>query len=293
MKPNRYLISDYMGLIKFKMSFMLAFSSLFGFVLHLQKFSSHFILLFIGILLLSFGCAVLNNFQDRNRDKLYIRTKYRPLAQGRISGQIALLISIILICSGLILLHFIDQLYSQGWYQIILGILAVIFYNGLYTNLKNYPLTAIIVGAICGTLPVYMGWMFAGGGFSDLSIWMICFSWMLWQIPHSWLIILNETSEIQCFQNMSILRVFNQHQLIRIIWLWMFSFFIVISYIALISMKFNMLISAIFFLITGGIFIVFSAYLFLSTNYMRFKFLFHQINAYILFLILFTSINHF
>ncbi len=227
---------------------MLAFSSLFGFVLHLQKSSSHFILLFIGILLLSFGCAVLNNFQDRNRDKLYIRTKYRPLAQGRISGKIALLISIILICSGLILLHFIDQLYSQGWYQIILGILAVIFYNGLYTNLKNYPLTAIIVGAICGTLPVYMGWMFAGGGFSDLSIWMICFSWMLWQIPHSWLIILNETSEIKCSQNMSILRIFNQHQLIRIIWLWMFSFFVVISLIALISMKFNIIISVVFFL---------------------------------------------
>ena len=282
-----------MDLIKFKMSFMLALSSLFGFVLHLQKFSSHFIFLFIGILLLSFGCAVLNNFQDRNRDKLYIRTKYRPLAQGRISGQIALLSSIILICSGLILLHFIDQLFNERWCQIIFGILAVIFYNGLYTNLKNYPLTAIIVGAICGTLPVYMGWMFAGGGFSDLPIWMICLSWMLWQIPHSWLIILNETSEIQCLQNMSILRIFNQHQLIRIIWLWMFSFFVIISYIALISMKFNIIISVVFFLITGGIFIVFSGYLFLSTNDMKYKFLFHQINAYILFLILFTSINHF
>jgi len=293
MKPNRYLISDFMDLIKFKMSFMLALSSLFGFVLYLQQFSSHFIFLFIGILLLSFGCAVLNNFQDRNRDKLYIRTKYRPLAQGRISGQIALLSSIILICSGLILLHFIDQLFNERWCQIIFGILAVIFYNGLYTNLKNYPLTAIIVGAICGTLPVYMGWMFAGGGFFDLSIWMICFSWMLWQIPHSWLIILNEISEIQYLQNMSILRIFNQHQLIRIIWLWMFSFFVIISYIALISMKFNIIISVVFFLITGGIFIVFSGYLFLSTNDMKYKFLFHQINAYILFLILFTSINHF
>jgi len=272
---------------------MLALSSLFGFVLHLQKFSSHFIFLFIGILFLSFGCAVLNNFQDRNRDKLYIRTKYRPLAQGRISGKIALMISISFICFGLVSLHFIDQFYNQRWHQLFLGILAIFLYNGLYTNLKHYPLTAIVFGAICGTIPVYMGWMFAGGGFSDLTIWMICFSWILWQIPHSWLIILNEISEIQYLQNMSILRIFNQHQLIRIIWLWMFSFFVVISFIALISMKFNMVVSAVFFLITGGIFIVFSGYLFLSTNDMKYKLLFHQINAYILFLILFTSINHF
>ena len=293
MKINRHLISDVSSLIKCKMSVMLALSSLFGFVLHLQKFSFHFIFLFIGILLLCFGCAVLNNFQDRNRDKLFIRTKYRPLVQGRISRQIALVIGISFICSGLILLHFIDQLYNQGWHQLFLGILAVFLYNGLYTQFKNYPLTAIIIGAICGTLPVYMGWIFAGGGSSDLSIWMVCFSWMLWQIPHSWLIILNETSEVQCLRNMNILRIFNQYQLVRIIWLWVFSFFIVISYIALISMKFNMVIFAAFFLITGGIFIVFSAYLFLSTDKMKYKFLFHQINAYILFLILFASINHF
>ncbi len=149
MKTNRYLIADLIDLVKFKMSFMLALSSLFGFVLHLQKFSLHFIFLFIGILLLCFGCAVLNNFQDRNRDKLYIRTKYRPLVQGRISQRIALLISISFICSGLILLLFIDQFYNQGWHQLFLGILAVFLYNGLYTNLKNYPLTAIIIGAIC------------------------------------------------------------------------------------------------------------------------------------------------
>ncbi len=286
-------MADMIGLIKFKMSFMLALSSLFGFVLHLQKFSFHFILLFMGILLLCFGCAVLNNFQDRNRDKLYLRTKYRPLVQGRISGQIALVIGIGFICSGLVLLHFIDQFYNHRWHQFFLGILAVFLYNGLYTHLKNYPLTAIIIGAICGTLPVYMGWMFAGGGFSDLSIWMICFSWMLWQIPHTWLLTLNETSEIQRSQHISILRIFNHHQLIRIIWLWIFSFFILISFIALISMKLNMVESAVFFLITGGIFIVFSVYLFLSTNDMKYKFLFHQINAYILFLIMFTSIIHF
>lgn len=293
MKMNRYLVPDVIGLIKFKMSFMLALSSLFGFALHLQEFSFHFIFLFIGILLLCFGCAVLNNFQDRNRDKLFIRTKYRPLAQGRISEQVALALSIMLICSGLILLHVIDQLYHRGWQQLFLGLLAVLLYNGLYTNLKNYPLTAIITGAICGTLPVYMGWYFAGGGGSDLSIWMIGFSWMLWQIPHSWLIILNETSEVQCLRNMNIFKTFNHYQLIRIIWLWVFSFFIVISYIALISMKLNMVVAAVFFLITGGLFIVFSAYLFLSTNSMKYKFLFHQINAYILFLILFTSINYF
>jgi len=293
MKTNRSLMADLIGLIKFKMSFMLALSSLFGFILHLQKFSFHFILLFIGLLLLCFGCAALNNFQDRNRDKLFIRTKYRPLVQGRIPEQVALLISIGFICFGLILLHFIDQLYNQGWLQLFLGILAVLLYNGLYTNLKNYPLTAILFGAICGTLPVYMGWMFAGGGLSDPTIWMICFAWMLWQIPHSWLIILNETSGVQGLRNMGILRIFNQHQLVRIIWLWTFSFFIVISFIALTTMKFNLAVSAVFFLITTGLFVVFSAYLFLSTNGRKYKFLFQQINAYILFLILFTSINHF
>jgi len=286
-------MTDVIGLIKFKMSFLLALSSLFGFVLHLQKFSFHFIFLFIGILLLCFGCAVLNNFQDRKRDKLYNRTKYRPLAQERISGKIALMISISFICCGLVSLHFIDQFYNQRWYQLFLGILAIFLYNGLYTNLKHYPMTAIVFGAICGTLPVYMGWMFAGGGFSDLTIWMICFSWILWQIPHSWLIILNEKSEGQGLPNMGILKIFNQHQLVRIIWLWVFSFFIAISFIALTAMKINLVISAVFFLITAGLFVAFSAYLFLSTNGMKYKFLFQQINAYILFLIVFTSINHF
>ena len=162
-------------------------SALFGFVLAAQELTLAGVGLGLSILVLSLGCAALNNVQDREFDLWFARTQSRALPSGRLRPKPVAVLGVVLILSGI---GGLTVLPRTSLLVPALGILAVVCYNGLYTPLKKTTLWAIVPGTISGMLPPMIGWAAGGGFLLDHEILLIAAVMGLWQIPHFFLILL-------------------------------------------------------------------------------------------------------
>ena len=162
-------IKSLMELVKFFLSLFIALSAVFGFVLANNLFSLKAFFLGVFVLLLAWGCAALNNIQDKTYDACFLRTCKRVLPSQKLKTRTAFIIAVLGIVFGLLGL----LLFFKGFLAFVYGILALIFYNFLYTPLKKRTLLAIIPGAISGMLPPLIGWSAAGAQVLDLRIIII------------------------------------------------------------------------------------------------------------------------
>jgi protoheme IX farnesyltransferase len=119
------------------------------------------------------------------------RTRIRPIPSGRLSPSSALRISLLLLISGACLLYGFTN-----WKAFGSGLLAIFLYNGVYTPLKKRTLFAIIPGALVGAIPPAIGW-FSGGGNMEARLLAFCSFFFIWQIPHSWLLLLDFRKDYQ------------------------------------------------------------------------------------------------
>ena len=170
-------------LIKFRLSFLVTFSSVVGFLLSSNyiNYFSLFILIISGFFIT--GSSIINNqIIEKDSDKLMNRTKNRPLPTNKISSRNALFISLALSITGLILMVlFLNKLTAT------LSFLSLFIYTFLYTPLKKVGPIAVFVGAIPGALPPLIGW---AASTNDISLEaLIIFSiQFIWQFPHFWAI---------------------------------------------------------------------------------------------------------
>jgi protoheme IX farnesyltransferase len=170
-------------LIKFRLSFLVTFSAVFGFLLSSNyiNYFSLFILIISGFFIT--GSSIINNqIIEKDSDKLMNRTKNRPLPTNKISSRNALFISLALSITGLILMVlFLNKLTA------LLSFFSLIIYTFLYTPLKKVGPIAVFVGAIPGALPPLIGW---AASTNDISLEaLIIFSiQFIWQFPHFWAI---------------------------------------------------------------------------------------------------------
>jgi len=173
----------FLELIKFRLSFLVTFSAVFGFLLSSNyiNYFSLFILIISGFFIT--GSSIINNqIIEKDSDKLMNRTKNRPLPTNKISSINALFISLALSISGLILMVlFLNKLTA------LLSFFSLIIYTFLYTPLKKVGPIAVFVGAIPGALPPLIGW---AASTNDISLEaLIIFSiQFIWQFPHFWAI---------------------------------------------------------------------------------------------------------
>ena len=176
-------IKLFFELIKFRLSFLVTFSAVFGFLLSSNyiNYFSLFILIISGFFIT--GSSIINNqIIEKDSDKLMNRTKNRPLPTNKISSRNALFISLALCITGLILMVlFLNKLTA------LLSFLSLIIYTFLYTPLKKVGPIAVFVGAIPGALPPLIGWV---ASTNDISLEaLIIFSiQFIWQFPHFWAI---------------------------------------------------------------------------------------------------------
>lgn len=164
---------------------MLGVSTAFGFLLASPGLSPGLVAVSAGVTLLAGGAATLNSLQEWRRDALIRRTAGRPLPRGELRPGQALGQSLALIAAGLLLLAL-----SSGPQPFVAGLLALLLYNGVYTPLKERTLLAIVPGALCGSLPPVIGWLAGGGPLQSPTVLLIMLLLVLWQIPHSWLVML-------------------------------------------------------------------------------------------------------
>lgn len=178
-------IKAYYELVKFRLSAVVTFSAVFGFILGDSaayfSWGSFLGLLFGGFLVSGASCAA-NEIWERDVDKLMNRTKNRPLPTDAISLTEAYWFTFITALSGISLLWIFTNPLTT-----CLALLSMVLYAFVYTPLKKVGPIAVFVGAIPGALPPLLGWTAATGSISHeaLIIFGIQF---IWQFPHFWAI---------------------------------------------------------------------------------------------------------
>lgn len=171
-------------LLKFRLSFLVAFSASFGYLLATKGQPDYVVLmaLSIGGFLISGASIIINQILEKDLDKLMRRTATRPLPTERMSVQEAIICGLVVGGLGFALLGIFTNVLTA-----ILALISMLLYGLVYTPLKRVGVIAVWVGALPGALPPLLGWIAATGEITreGLLIFAIQF---IWQFPHFWAI---------------------------------------------------------------------------------------------------------
>lgn len=143
------------------------------------------------------------------------RTKNRPIPSGQISSFGALLWALLLSISGSLLIYF-----GSGFLALQLAILALIWYNFIYTPLKKKTAFAVVPGSVIGALPPLVGWVAGGGSLTDPQALIIAFFFFIWQVPHFWLLLLKYGKEYEEAGFPSLTSIYSEKQIKYTTFIW-------------------------------------------------------------------------
>jgi len=208
----------YLELCKTRIAFAAALSAVLGYLLAASEIGWQVGIFIPGVFILACGALVLNQCQEKELDALMPRTCGRPLPSGRITPFAALLFALLLIVSGLLLL-----LTGGGLPEAVLGLLALLWYNGVYTLLKRKSAFAVVPGGLTGAVPPAIGWLAGGGGLEDYKLLVVVFFFFLWQVPHSWLLMTCYGEDYKRAGLPTLNDHFSSGQIKRIIFSWLFA----------------------------------------------------------------------
>lgn len=171
-------------LLKFRLSFLVAFSGGMGYMLGAKSnlnWSSLFLFALAGILV-TISSNIINQILEKDSDAKMSRTRNRPLPTERITVAEAWLLAIISGVVGLSLFVLFFNITAAG-----LAFISLILYAFSYTPLKIKTPLAVFVGAIPGALPPMIGWIAVTNKFG-LEPGILFAIQFFWQFPHYWAI---------------------------------------------------------------------------------------------------------
>jgi protoheme IX farnesyltransferase len=177
-------LKAYYDLLKPRLSFLVAFSAAFGFLLGAEGTPDLFLLLMlsVGSFLISGSAVTINQVIERNLDTLMKRTSGRPIPTSKISHLEASIYSVVVFVVGIIMVAYCTNVFAA-----LLATSSLIIYAFVYTPLKKVGPVAVFVGAIPGALPPLIGWVAATGTLT-YEAWIIFGIQFIWQFPHFWAI---------------------------------------------------------------------------------------------------------
>lgn len=176
----RERIQAFVELTKPRIAFMLILSAAAGFYMGTVG-AFNFVLFvnaMIGIGLLAFGVATMNQWLERRIDVHMERTAGRPLPTGRVTPNEALFFGIVQCAVAELYLFFLVNPLTAAF-----GTTVIVGYVFLYTPLKTKTSASTAIGAIPGAMPPLMGWTAAANEFT-LGAWILFVFLFLWQFPH-------------------------------------------------------------------------------------------------------------
>jgi heme o synthase len=176
---RRARVSDLFELTKPRITFLVLISTLVGFYMGSESLQG--LLLFhtiLGTALVAAGASALNQYLERDLDARMLRTRTRPIPDGRLLPADALVFSLVISFVGILYLAVFVNALTAG-----LGALTLGAYVLLYTPLKTRTTWCTLIGAFPGAMPPLMGWAAARGDLHiiGISLFAILF---LWQMPH-------------------------------------------------------------------------------------------------------------
>jgi protoheme IX farnesyltransferase len=210
----RHHLGIVLELSKVRIASMSVVTVLAGYVLAAGGVETSAINAAAGVFLLACGASALNQWQERDLDALMTRTAGRPLPSGRVTSRYVLATALTSLVLGSAALY-------PRWEAIVLGILTVFWYNGVYTPLKKITAFAAVPGGVVGALPPVIGWVCAGGDVFDPRIGAVAFFFFIWQIPHFWLLLMRTGEDYRRAGLPTLTAVFSRSQLSRVTFVWM------------------------------------------------------------------------
>ena len=182
-RPAREVVLDYVSLAKPRIIPLLLITALGGMMMAERGWPSTGLVLLTlaGGALAAAGAGAINCWIDRDLDGAMLRTRRRPLPDGRIAPSHALLFGIALGLAAFILLAF--------WVNVLAATLAIsglLFYVFVYTLwLKRWTVQNIVIGGAAGAVPPVVGWAAVTHRVDLTAIYLFAVIF-LWTPPHFW-----------------------------------------------------------------------------------------------------------
>ena len=174
---------DYLALCKPRIVALIVFTAIVGMFLSTPGMMPVDLLFFasIGIWLAAASAAVINQLVDQKIDSEMLRTRSRPLVQGRVSAASAALFALILGCASMLILACYVNVLTA-----VLSLFSLIGYGFIYSMyLKRATPQNIVIGGIAGAAPPVLGWTAITNHLDPnaLLLFLIIFAWTP---PHFW-----------------------------------------------------------------------------------------------------------
>lgn len=188
---NESSLEDFLSLLKPRVMSLAIFTSVCGLLLAPNQI--HPFLIFVAILCISIGAGAsgaINMWYDQDIDGLMVRTKGRPIPQGKISALDALGFGTILAVISVLVLGL-----AVNYFAAFLLFFSIFFYIFIYTIwLKRRTPQNIVIGGAAGAFPPVIGWACSTGDISvfPLILFLIIF---MWTPPHFWALALYKDIE--------------------------------------------------------------------------------------------------
>lgn len=171
-------------LLKFRLSFLVSISAVFGLAIAAEGNASVLQLFVIGLggFLITGASNSLNQLFEKDLDAKMSRTESRPLPTQRLSETETVLFALIIGVLGIAIIGFYFNLAAA-----LLGIIGLLSYAFVYTPMKRISSISVFIGAIPGGLPPLIGWV-AWTGEIGMGGWILFIFQFFWQFPHFWAI---------------------------------------------------------------------------------------------------------
>lgn len=271
---------------KVRITFAVTLTTIAGYILAKGTIDTGIILPVLGIFILACGSAALNHIQDRDKDAIMERTSNRPIPSGEVSTSLALFIGLSEVVLGSYLIYL-----GSGFLALQLGLLALIWYNGIYTPLKRKTAFAVIPGSVIGALPPLVGWVAAGGSLSDPKAMVLGLFFFMWQVPHFWLLMLKYGQEYQKAGFPSITSKISVQQVKNSTFLWTLATAVSALMVAMSGLISMTIFKIMILLASIWLIVVFARLLKPKTTEFNPFYYFMRINYFVLIMILVLSIE--
>ena len=174
---------DYYELTKPRVVMLIVFTAIVGMFLSVPAWPGLMPVAFgtLGIAMASSSAAVFNHVLDHRTDILMMRTRGRPLPQGKLTEKSALVFASILGVTSMIILWFLVNPLTAA-----LTFISLIGYAVIYTVwLKRATPQNIVIGGAAGAAPPILGWTAVTNEVTSgaLLLFLIIF---VWTPPHFW-----------------------------------------------------------------------------------------------------------
>lgn len=183
---------DYLELCKPNVVALMILTSVIGMLLATPQWVPIDILILgnLGIALCAGSAAAVNHVVDRHVDDKMARTANRPIAQGRLTPNQAILFAMLTGLAGMAVLIIFTNLLT-AW----LTLASLIGYAFIYTMfLKRATPQNIVIGGLAGASPPLLGWVAVTGEIhhNALLLVLIIFAWTP---PHFWALAVHRKDE--------------------------------------------------------------------------------------------------